>query len=148
MNERVNYLVYLLAGMFEQVVKAKLNQHRRLYKDGRWHEHPMFPYFTLGIQQIEATDYTGNLEHYYTVCARTRTTKYPVDVMDFVVCDELIQVRYSGIELPICAVDGTMIISPEQFNRIFTVAIESNLDLMEALKNHKGGPHEAKSTGK
>jgi hypothetical protein len=148
MNQKVNLLMLTIAGIFQQVMTAELNQHRRLYKDAKWFENPEMPFFAAGIKQLDLIDHFGEAERVYIISVKSREVSHPIDVMDVIVTADLISIRYSGIELPISSREGDLLIPADQFTRLINVAIESNWDLMEAIKSHKGGPSEIKSLGK
>lgn len=147
-NERVGLLVYMLIGLLDKVIRSATEEDYHLHLEASWNEHVALPYFALGIKQLEARDPKDHVSVYYTVVAKTPKTPIPIDVIDFFINGEAICYRFNGLENPIATKEGYMLLDQVQFSRVFSVAIETNHDLMDLIKSHKGGSHEIKSVGK
>lgn len=148
MNQKVNILMVTLAGIFQQVVAEEARDNTKLFLNPMWFESDGLPFFATGVQQYHINDHFGEALRIYGVSIRSRKVTYPIDVYEIIVTEDFISIRCSGIDLPICTMSGKMVITPDQFTRVIHVSIESNSDLMDALKAQSGGPNEIKSFGK
>lgn len=148
MNEKINHLAYLLAGIFQEIVQAHINQYRRLYRDGAWAEHPDLPYMAVGIKQLEINDPLETVQYYYAVSFRSKDVKIPIDIVDFIVTKDLFTIRFSGLELPLADDTGQLLMDSDQFFRTMVIPIEGNQELISSINASKGGPRETHRTGK